>query len=138
MNLAVAQWRTGAVESARGTLRQVMALEGRPDGAVRCLAALAIDRQDFKQAWALLQQLLETEGDSAELRYNTGLALQKLGRAEDAAAYYRKALDERPEFPEAQLNLGHALMALGQHEEARACWQAAVRGNLDLAEHFLV
>jgi hypothetical protein len=36
------------------------------------------------------------------------------------------------------LNLGHALMASGEYEEARSRWQAAARGNLNLAEHFLV
>jgi tetratricopeptide (TPR) repeat protein len=138
LNLAVVQWRTGALEEARETLRPVLAAEVKPAGALRCLAAMAVERQDFKQASALFQQLLEAEGSGPELLYNAGLASQKLGRAADAAAYYRKALEQRPEFPEAHLNLGHALMASGEYEEARSCWQAAARGNLNLAEHFLV
>lgn len=138
LNLAVVQWRTGAQEAARETLRPLLAAEVKPAGAVRCLVAMAVERQEFKQASSLFQQLLDADGMEPELLYNTGLALQKLGRAADAAAYYRKALEQRPEFPEAQLNLGHALMASGEYEEARTCWQAAVRGNLNLAEHFLV
>jgi tetratricopeptide (TPR) repeat protein len=113
-------------------------MDPKPAAALRCLAALAIARQDWKQAASLNQQLIELEGPSADVLYNAGLALQKLGRTADAAAYYRKALAQQPRFPEAQLNLGHALMAAGEHEEARACWQAAIGGNLDLSEQFLV
>jgi hypothetical protein len=36
------------------------------------------------------------------------------------------------------LNLGHALMSLGRHEEAQQAWQSALRGNVELAEQFLV
>jgi tetratricopeptide (TPR) repeat protein len=70
--------------------------------------------------------------------YNTGLLHQKLGRAKDAVGYYRQALTHKPDFPEAHLNLGHALMLLGQHEEARSSWNAALEGNSELAEQFLV
>jgi tetratricopeptide (TPR) repeat protein len=61
-----------------------------------------------------------------------------VGRFEEAVSYYRRALAHRPDFPQAFLNLGHALMALGKHEEAHSSWQAALRGNVELAEHFLI
>jgi tetratricopeptide (TPR) repeat protein len=102
------------------------------------LAAVALERHDFKQALALHKQLLELDEAPVELLYNTGLLLQKLGRAKEAAGYYQKALDQRPGFPQALLNLGHALMSLGRQEEAHTCWQAALRSDMDLTENFLV
>jgi tetratricopeptide (TPR) repeat protein len=86
----------------------------------------------------LHKQLLELGEPTPELLYNIGLLHQKLGRAAEAAKYYRQALAARADFPQALLNLGHALMMLGNHEEAHSSWQAAIRGNGELAEHFLM
>jgi len=72
------------------------------------------------------------------LLYNTGLLHQKLGRAKEAVSFFERALAIRADFPEARLNLGHALMLLGRHEEARSSWNAALEGNAELAEQFLV
>ncbi|HTT23866.1 MAG TPA: tetratricopeptide repeat protein, partial [Candidatus Sulfotelmatobacter sp.] len=120
------------------TFQQVLISSPKSVEALRCLAAIALERQDLEQALALHVQVLELCEPGAEWLYNTGLLLQKLGRAAEAVSYYRQALDHRPDFPQAFLNLGHALMALGKHEEAHASWQAALRGNSDLAQHFLV
>ena len=97
---------------------------------------IALEQKEFDQASVLHAQLRELGEPSPELLYNTGLLLQKLGCAPDAVGYYRQALGHRPAFPQALLNLGHALMTLGKSEEAHASWQAAVRGHVELAEHF--
>ena len=86
----------------------------------------------------LHKQLLEREGPAPDLLYNIALLSQKRGRANDAVRYYRQAIDAKSDFPAAWLNLGHVLMSLGKHEEAVAAWQSAVRGNVELAEQFLV
>ena len=103
-----------------------------------CLAALAVEYQDFRQALTHYLQLLDVAGSGAVLLYNIGLLHQKLGRAKEAVGYYRQALAEKPDFTEAWLNLGHALMILGSHDEARSSWKNAVAGNSELAEQFLV
>jgi tetratricopeptide (TPR) repeat protein len=138
LNLGIAHWRMRNLEQARETFRQIPISSPQAAEALRCLAAIALECQDFEQALALHVQLLELGEPSAELLYNTGLLLQKLGQAAEAVSYYRQALAYRPDFPEALLNLGHALMALGKHEDAHSSWQAALRGNVALAEHFLV
>ena len=91
--------------------------------ALRGLAVLAIQRQDFEQAFELQSRLIELGQRSPELFYNTGLLLQKSGHYEDAVKHYRQALHEKPNIAEALLNLGHALKALGQEDEARSCWR---------------
>jgi tetratricopeptide (TPR) repeat protein len=126
------------LELASETFHQVLLASPKSVEALRCLAAIALERQDFEQALALHVQVLELCEPGVEWLYNTGLLLHKLGRAAEAVGYYRRALETRPDFPQALLNLGHALMALGKHEEAHSSWQAALRGNVELAQHFLV
>ena len=138
LNLGIARWKMGDPDLARDSFRHILVLAPKTVAALRCLAAIAIERQDLKDALALHKQLLEADGPSAELLYNTGLLLQKLGRTADAVGYYRQALDLRPGFPHALLNLGHALTTLGKHEEAHSHWQAALRADSELAERFLV
>jgi tetratricopeptide (TPR) repeat protein len=107
-------------------------------GALRCLASIAIEQQDYDQALTLYKQLVDLGQPSSDLLYNQALLLQKRGRAAEAVRCYRQALALRPGFPQALLNLGHALMTLGKHDEAQAAWQTALRGNAELAEQFLV
>src|ERR1019366_8410628 len=104
---------------------------GSPE-ALRCLASIALEQQDYEQALTLHKQLVDLGEPSSDLLYNLALLLHKRGRAGEAVRRYRQALELRPGFPQALLNLGHALMTLGKHEEAQAAWQTALRGNLEL------
>ena len=45
--------------------------------------------------------------DSAEARYNLGIALKGQGKLDEAAACYRQALELKPDFAEAHNNLGN-------------------------------
>ena len=128
---------TDAINSLEQT-QQSASSASQSAEALRCLAAIAIEQQDYGHALTLHKQLLEREEPAAELLYNIGLLSQKCGRAADAVRYYRQALKVRTDFAGAWLNLGYVLMSLGKHDEAVAAWQSAVRGNADVAEHFLV
>ncbi len=110
----------------------------RPDSsdAVRGLAALALEAQDYEEAYELHRRLMELGEKSPELYYNAGLICQKRGAAGDAVVYYQQALNEDPQFAEALLNLGHALMAMGQEEEARSYWRKAIREKPELAQMY--
>ena len=110
----------------------------RPDSsdAVRGLAALALDQQDFEEALTLHQRLIELGEHSPELFYNAGLICQRRGNAQGAVGFYQQALAEDPQFAEALLNLGHAFMDLGQEEEARSHWRKAIREKPELAQSY--
>lgn len=56
-------------------------------------------------------------GDAAA-HNNLGNALARLGRYDDAAAHYGRALRLSPDFAEAHNNLGHALLDLGRLDAA--------------------
>ncbi len=137
LNIGIAHWKMRNLEMAKEIFRQ-QAGTTKSVAALRCLAAIALEQQDYEQALALHKQMLELDEPSSELLYNLALLLQKRGRASDAVRYYRKALELRPGFPQALLNLGHAFLTLGKHEEAQAAWNIALPADAELAEQFLV
>jgi tetratricopeptide (TPR) repeat protein len=110
----------------------------RPNSAdaMRGLAAVALDHQEYAEAYDLHRQLIHQGEHGPELYYNAGLLCQKLGRNGEAAQFYEQALSEDPQRLDPLLNLGHVLMASGKVEEARACWRRAVRENPELAEAY--
>ena len=110
----------------------------RPDSsdAVRGLAALALEQQNYDEAYDLHRRLLDLGEHSPELFYNAALICQKRGQTEDAVLFYQQALNENPQFAEALLNLGHALMAMGQEDEARSYWRKAIREKPELAQTY--
>ncbi|WP_088281789.1 tetratricopeptide repeat protein [Ideonella sp. A 288] len=56
--------------------------------------------------------------------FNRGTLLSALGRADEAEAAYRQAIEAQPSFPHARLNLGSLLERRGQPEEALDQWRA--------------
>jgi len=136
LNLGIAYARTGQVDQARHAFQEALMLRPDSSDAVRGLAALALEQEDFNEAYELHRRLIELGERSPELYYNAGLICQKRGQTEDAVSFYQQALQEDPQFAEALLNLGHALMAMGQEEEARSYWRRAIREKPELAHTY--
>ncbi|HXR18426.1 MAG TPA: sulfotransferase [Steroidobacteraceae bacterium] len=63
-----------------------------------------------------------------------GNALLSLGRADEAAASYRRALELEPAYAAVHNNLGHALLARGRLAEAMASCHRALEIKPDFAE----
>jgi tetratricopeptide (TPR) repeat protein len=114
----------------------VLALNPDSVDALRALAALSVERNDFEQALRYQGRLIDKGERSPELFYNTGLLLHQSGQLDDAERLYREALSERSEFPEALLNLGHVLKSQGKQDEARNCWRQAVEQKPDFAQNY--
>ena len=104
--------------------------------AMRALAALALDCQDYAEAYTLHHRLIQLGEHAPELFYNAGLLCQKLGRTGEAEQFYQQALSEDPRRFEALVNLGHVWMASGKVEEARSCWRRAIAEKPELAASY--
>ena len=126
----------GNPDAARRSFNEVLMLRPDSSDAVRGLAALALEQQDYEEAYRLHRKLIDLGEKSPELYYNAGLICQKRGEASDAVLFYQQALTEDPQFAEALLNLGHALMAMGQEDEARSYWRKAIREKPELAQMY--
>ncbi len=136
INLSLAQWRSGDLEAAKATLVQALAKHPSSADALRTLAALSIDMEDYILALDIESKLEELGETLPELSFNIGILLDRSNLHEDAVRSYRRATKEKPGFVEALLNLGHALKALGQEQEAQTCWQQALEAKPELAEKY--
>lgn len=136
LNLGIAHWRAGDKEAARVCFQELTASGADSKEALRGLAALALEHQEYDKAFEIYRQLLDSGERTPELLYNAGLICQRRGEAEDAAVLYKEALKANPQFGEALLNLGHALMSLGNEFEARSCWRKAVIAKPELAQQY--
>jgi predicted O-linked N-acetylglucosamine transferase (SPINDLY family) len=87
-------------------------------------ASLQIQGKDALPALRRAVALLPGEADAHN---NLGVALQRAGRHEEAAACSRRALDINPEFVEAHRNLGNALFELKEYEPAAASFRHALQ-----------
>ncbi|HVM81362.1 MAG TPA: tetratricopeptide repeat protein [Stellaceae bacterium] len=84
------------------------------------------------EALRLCQQILKLQPDRPDVLGFAGMIALELGDAEGAAAFYRKAVQRRPDFAEAHYNLGNALMRLERMEEATSAFAKAARLKPDL------
>jgi tetratricopeptide (TPR) repeat protein len=93
--------------------------------------SLTLQGKEALHALAMAATLLP---DDAEAHGNLGHALRGLGRLEDAAASYSRALALKPGCAVTHHNKGNALLGLERFEDAAASYSRALALNPDLAE----
>lgn len=107
---------------------------GAPPGASADVAAaeehLASGRLD--EAEQALRAILE-RSDDARAWFDLGLVHEARGRAAEAIAAYRRALDRVPAFVEAAVNLSSAQLDADAASEARSVVEATLRAGADHA-----
>ena len=90
--------------------------------------------QAFCSSLSIWQTVVEAAPHNPRGHTYLGLALDALGRSEEAIGHYRRALQLNPDFAEAHINLGIALGVRGQAEEAIQHFRQALRLRPDYAE----
>ncbi|MCX6267700.1 MAG: tetratricopeptide repeat protein, partial [Bacteroidetes bacterium] len=63
-----------------------------------------------------------------------GLQMETSGKLQDAIAFYKQALDMKPDYPEAWFNLGNVYGKINQFSEAMNCLNNAIRYKSDYSE----
>jgi tetratricopeptide (TPR) repeat protein len=117
LNLGLALWKSGNRDEARQKLEGVNGSYGSE--ALHSLAMMAAEREDYQEALGYYEKLAGSGERTPELFYNTGLILQNLGRAEEAAQQYREALAVKPDLAEATQALAQVSKAHAKVEEIR-------------------
>lgn len=90
-------------------------------------------RGDYETALAAYQRAVVLEPDASAIRFNTGNALHRLGRYEEALRELELALaDRKPERrADALYNIGNTFYRAGALEQALAAYRAALIENPD-------
>jgi protein O-mannosyl-transferase len=91
------------------------------------LGKLELHDRNIIQAMVHLREALRLKPDLAEAHYDMGLAVQRLGRLDEAIDEYRQALQLKPNLPEAYNNIGNALQEMGRVDEAIPQYEMALR-----------
>ena len=81
---------------------------------------------DVKKLNKVLSNSKPKRSGDAEVHYNLGNTLYRLGKLDDAEASYKKALVLKPNYAEAYNNLGATLLTLGRMQEALASCSEAI------------
>jgi tetratricopeptide (TPR) repeat protein len=112
-------------------LYAALAAEGVSSYWYRQRGRAYLEKGDYEGALRELEQALAAS-PNADTHDDLGLALQHLGRFEEAAAHHRAALALRPDSAESRAHLGEALAGLGRLDEAISALEEAVAARPDL------
>jgi len=86
-------------------------------------------QRDYEGAIRFHAVAVSIRPNSTAAHNNLGLALEKLGRRDEAVACYRRAIELDPRHANAHTNLGIALRHQGRLGEAVACYRRAIELN---------
>jgi Flp pilus assembly protein TadD len=81
----------------------------------------AIQKGDFADAESLLKKALDKDPNNFQAWFDLGFTLNRLGRADESIAAYRKSVAAKPDVFESNLNLG-LMLVRANHPDAEQCW----------------
>lgn len=84
---------------------------------------------DHDAAEAIYRELVSERPDSADLHYNHGNSLARLGRNDEAEAAYREALDRDPDSSAAMANLANLLARSGRDGDADDLYRRSIAAD---------
>lgn len=115
---AVARHQAGDLSAAEQGYRRVLEMQpGHPD-ALDLLGVVALQSGHPEPALDLIGQALAQNRRHPAYRTHEGMALTALGRHQDAAASFERALKADNKFYDAVFNLGQSLLTLGRPADA--------------------
>jgi FOG: TPR repeat len=112
-------------------------------GALMAVAALMacahLQASHWKNSESLWRHILACTSSNNVAHNNLGTALLQMGRVDEAAIHFQKALEVQPQYAEARNNLGNVFFQKGRIDEAVADYQRALEINpkLPLARYNL-
>jgi tetratricopeptide (TPR) repeat protein len=114
--------KTGNLELAERSYRQVLKLIPRQPDALHMLGITAFQRNQFEEAERLMSEAIMEAPQSATLHYNHGNALAKLYRIQEAIDALALAFKLDPSNLAALKNLGNCYKQLNRYDKAIECY----------------
>ena len=113
---------------AETEFKDAQKLDGNSEDVVLNMARL-YDDEDNTQRAADTLLAVPAEDRTARMEYNLGTYFDKLKKPKDAAAAYKRSLDDEPDNPDVQKALAGALMEDDQLDEALTLLQTLVAAD---------
>ncbi len=111
------------LKEAMAAYGEVLARAPQDIDALHKLGMLKVQTGAPEEGRQLLEKAVALDPGSAEARFHHGMALQNLGRGDDAVAEYAAAIARKPDYAEALFQLGLLQRQLGRLHEALPCFQ---------------
>ncbi len=118
--------RSGQIAAAETECQRILGVEPGQADALHMMGQFALERDDTTGAADWFEKASERRPDGADIHYNLGTALMRLGRIADAESSLRRATALAPAFAAARLNLGNCLRELGRLDEAAEAYRQAM------------
>jgi tetratricopeptide (TPR) repeat protein/ubiquinone/menaquinone biosynthesis C-methylase UbiE len=133
-NEALRLHQAGQFTEAERFYRQILTRDPRHADSLHLLGVLAYQRGEAQSAVDLIGQAIAITDAVPFFHNNRGLALAALGRIDEAAAHYERALGLKSDYVEALSNLGNLRLMEGRGDEAIGLHKRALAHNPDYAE----
>jgi protein O-GlcNAc transferase len=132
--LAARQHRAGQLQDAERLYREILQTDPRHADALHLLGVLAHQGGRNDLAVDLIAQAIAQNERVPSFHNNLGNALRALGRLQQAATSYEKALALKQDSLEALYNLAVTQQQRGKLDEATAAYQRVIAAKPDHAE----
>jgi tetratricopeptide (TPR) repeat protein len=126
--------KAGRLDAAEQLFRQILVVDPHHADSLHLLGVIAHKNGNDGCAIDLIAQAITLNGTDPSYHSNLGNLLRNQGRANEAAAFYRRAMDLRPNYAEALNNRGKMLATLHRPAEALAIYDRALALKPDYAE----
>jgi tetratricopeptide (TPR) repeat protein len=126
--------QSGQFAEAERLYRQILVRDPRHADSLHLLGVLAYQRGEPQSAIDLIGHAIALNDAVPFFHNNRGLALVALGRIDEAAAHYERALALKSDYVEALSNLGSVRLMQGRGEEAIGLHKRALAHNPEYAE----
>jgi Flp pilus assembly protein TadD len=132
-DLAMVAEKLGRIDEAEARLKRLLEITPNSAHALNALGYTLVDRTSrTAEGLALIERALKLAPDDPFILDSMGWALFRMGKADEAESYLRRAYEERPD-PEIAAHLGEVLWMKGERERARELWDAQLKANPDNA-----
>lgn len=118
LETAAAHHRAGRLAEAESGYRQVLTIDPNQGDALHLLGVLAYQTGHFQEALRCLEPVVARYPDIADFRSNLANALRELGRREEAAEHYQRAIELAPN--QAPVHADYAWMLACQNDWVQA------------------
>ena len=126
LDKARAAHQSGALEVARETCHQFLAMQPRDVPAMVLMASIAADLGAVEEGLHWTARAIEAGPGDAMAHFTAGRLHEAQNRLAEAEASYRAALACAPELAKAHNNLGAVLQLQGRLHDALACYRRAI------------
>src|SRR5262249_3060858 len=107
--MALRHHRSGQLAQAELHYTEILAIDPNHVASLHLLGVVAYQNGRHEQAIELIGKVIALNDRVPAYHNNIGLPLHALGRVEDAASHYTRAMGLKPNFAEAYSNLGDVL-----------------------------